>query len=341
MSTGYRFVYTDPMWAVGESGDVEPRLADLERHIFGPDVTLDLGLHRGAAFVREGRDFLEHVRGADALVIYRTQVTEELMDALSPTCKIVARQGVGFDNLNVPLLKRRGVFGFNVSDYCVDEVSTHTLAMVLALERRLCAQNDALKRGTWDIFFGGYPRRTNDLTFGIVGFGRIGRATARKAQPFYGRVLAHDPYVQRDLMRGYGVDKQDRLEDLLGACDVIVLHALLHDETRFMINARSLAAVKPGALLVNTARGQLVEPEAVLAALTGGRLGGYGADVFSPEDPNAHPSNQQLLRFDNVVVTSHRAFLSDAAEKSQRTRVAEQVLEVLRTGAPPRFDRIA
>lgn len=336
-----RVVYSDPMWAIGPNGTVDPALAGLEKSVFDGKAQLDLGLFRDGKFVNQGKEFADFAKGADAVVIYRAKVTPELVDALQPRCKVIARQGVGFDNLNVPLLKERGMFGFNVPDYCVEEVSTHTLSLVLALERQLCLQNDRLKAGTWDIFLGGYPRRLSQLTFGIVGYGRIGRATSRKAQAFYKNVIAYDPFVERDLMHGYGVEKCDTLKDLMGAADVVALHPLLDESTKHIINAESIRHMKPTSFLVNTARGDLVQPEAVLTALEEKRIGGYGCDVFTPEDPNVTPANKRILGFENVIVTSHRAFLSADAERSQRLRVAKQVMHVLETGEPPYSGRLS
>ncbi len=217
------------------------------------------------------------------------------------------------------------------------EVSTHTMALVLALERHVCLQNDHLKKGHWDIYGGGYPRRLQGLTVGIVGLGRIGKATARKIQNFYGRVIGYDPYVHGDQMIGYGVAKRHTLPDLLHEADVVILHCLLTDETKNLVGASFLDDMKDDALLVNTARGGLVEPKAVHDALAGGRIGGYASDVFTPEDPNDHEWNSRLLPFENVIVTSHRAFLSAESEHSQRRRVAEEILYVLETGRPPRW----
>lgn len=336
-----RVVYTDPMWAVNEDGRLDNGRAASEQEILGPGVEIDLGLYEDGAFVKDGQRFLDHLKGADAVVIYRAVVTPEMVEAVKPTCKVVARQGVGFDNLNAPLLRQHGLFGFNVPDYCVDEASTHAVTLALSLERHLCVQNDRLKDGTWNIFEGGYPRRLNDLTAGIVGFGRIGRAVARKLQAFYGDIIAYDPYIHGDQMRGYGVGKQDSLEGLLGAADLVMMHCELNEETKFIIDRQSITAMRPDAFLVNGARGNLVEPEAVLQALSTDAIGGYASDVFSPEDPNEHPINKQILAYDNVIVTSHRAFLSTPAEVSQRRRVAEEVARVLNDGQPPLFGRLA
>jgi phosphoglycerate dehydrogenase-like enzyme len=337
-----RVVYTDPAWAIDAYGKVDPALADVEREVFaasapGPEaepIDLELGLFTGR-YQTSGPEFLDHVRGADALVIYRCQVTEELVEALRPTCRVIARSGVGIDNLNAPLLRRAGVHGFNVPDYCGDEVSTHTLALLLALERRVCVQDRLVRADRWNIHAGGVPRRLSTRVAGIVGFGRIGRATARKLHAFYGRVIAYDPYVAPDLMASHGVSAAGDLAELMATADAVVVHAALTDETEQLIDAEALAAARPTTLLVNTARGRLVDVDAVLGALNAERLGGFASDVFSPEDPNVSPTGRKLLDRDDVVVSAHRAFLSVESELSLRRRVAAGVASVLRGGAPP------
>lgn len=336
-----RVVYTDPQWALQVDGTVDPSAAELEREVFGDDVEIVLGCVESGSFLTHGERFHAFVEGADALVIYRARITPDVVAAIAPTCRVVARQGVGFDNLAPDLLRAAGIYGFNVPDYCVDEVSSHTLALLLALERGVCHQNDSLKRGLWDPFRGGRPRRLAALTVGIVGFGRIGRATARKAHAFYRSIVVHDPFVSSDLVEGYGASRCGSLEELVALSDAVVLHAPLDDSTRFMIDAATLARARPGALFVNTARGELVDTAAILGALRAGTIGGFASDVFSPEDPNEDAVNRQLLGFDNVIVTSHRAFLSDESERSQRLRVAEQLATVLRTGSAPLFGRLA
>ncbi|KAA8884800.1 C-terminal binding protein [Nocardia colli] len=334
-----RVVYTDPAWAFDAQGQPDLALADIERSVFGTDIDLSLGLFDGRYKVR-GKDFHDHVRGADALVIYRCQVTQELLEAIEPTCRVIARSGVGIDNLNAPLLGGTGIVSFNVPDYCVDEVSTHTLALLLALERKVCTQDRLVKTNQWNIHAGGVPRRVSACTAGIIGFGRIGRATARKLQAFYQTIIAYDPYVSADLMAGYGVTAATDLAELFGTADAVVIHAALTDETDRLIDAAALAAVRPGALLVNTARGRLVDPAAVLEALEAGRLGGFGSDVFTPEDPNDDPTARKLLNREDVVVSAHRAFLSIESERSCRRRVAEGVASVLAGGPPPAAGRV-
>ncbi|MEV6555216.1 C-terminal binding protein [Nocardia sp. NPDC051756] len=334
-----RVVYTDPAWALDDQGQPDLARADIERSVFGADIDLRLGLFDGRYQV-QGNDFHDHVRGADALVIYRCQVTRELLEAIEPTCRVIARSGVGIDNLNAPLLDGTGIVSFNVPDYCVDEVSTHTLALLLALERKVCTQDRLVKADQWNIHAGGVPRRVSACTAGIIGFGRIGRATARKLQAFYKTIIAYDPYVSPDLMAGYGVTAATDLAELFATADAVVVHAALTEETDRLVDAAALAEVRPGALLVNTARGRLVDPAAALAALEAGRLGGFASDVFTPEDPNHDPTARKLLTREDVVVSAHRAFLSIESERSCRRRVAEGVASVLAGGPPPAAGRV-
>jgi phosphoglycerate dehydrogenase-like enzyme len=335
-----RVVYTDPRWAVNGTGSLDPALADIERDIYRDDLELDFGIYENGAFVLEGPRLLERVRHANGLMVLRTRVGAPLLEATGPKLRVVCRQGVGFDNLDLPELKRRGIFAFNVPDYCTPEVSDHALALTLALERRIVKQNAHVKGNRWRTESGGEPRRLGRHTFGIVGFGRIGRAVARKAAVFYGKVQAYDPFVSTDAMAGLGVERRATLEELLATSDVVSIHTPLDDSTWHLLDRKTLPAIKSGALLINTGRGGVVEPDAVLFALESGQLGGYGSDVFNPEDPNADPVNKRLLDFENVVVTAHSAFWSADSIRSIRTRIAEEFRHVLLTGDPPRFGRL-
>jgi phosphoglycerate dehydrogenase-like enzyme len=328
-----RVVYTDPAWAVDGQGAFDPGRAMIERDVFGSDIALAFAPYDRGYLA--GDSLLRSVRGADGLVVYRCQVTKDLLDAAGPSCRVVARSGVGIDNLNAPLLKSAGICGFNVPDYCGDEVSTHSLALLLALERQVSVQDRLIRSNSWGIYRGGIPRRTADRSAGIVGFGRIGRATSRKLQPFYRQVYAYDPYVPADVMAGHGVVALPSLAELFAASDAVVLHAALTPETDQLITTDVLALARPGAILINTARGRLVDPSAVLGSLESGHLGGFGSDVFSPEDPNASPVTRKLLDRDDVLVSSHRAFLSAESEASLRRRIATGVRSLLLDGSPP------
>jgi D-3-phosphoglycerate dehydrogenase / 2-oxoglutarate reductase len=262
-------------------------------------------------------------------VVYRAQVSAELLDAAGEGLRVVVRQGVGVDNLNAELLAARGLPGYNVPDYCVDEVATHTSALALALERRLVPQHRTLVGGAFDIYAGGVPFRINRRTLGIVGFGRIGRAVARRLGSFYGRVLVYDPYIGRDLPEGYGATAVATLDELLARADLVTLHCPLTAETDGLLDERALRLMRPTGYLVNAARGRLVDPDALAKALDQGWILGAALDVFAPENPHHDARWHPVLAHPAVVVTSHRAFLSQEAEASSRRRVAELVRAVL------------
>ncbi|HKR12813.1 MAG TPA: C-terminal binding protein [Pyrinomonadaceae bacterium] len=327
-------VYTDLPWAIGADGSVDPSLATIEREIFGNNVELRFPASTGGHYNLKSQQFFDKLSGAAALIIYRCQVTKDLLDAAGSNLKVVGRQGVGFDNLAPDLLEARGIIGFNIPDYCVDEVVTHTMALLLALERRVIPQHLSLSQGEFNIYAGGVPRRLSNRSVGIIGFGRIGRAVSVRLRFFYGNVMAYDPYVEADLMNAYGTAKVD-LETLLAESDAVLLHCLLNDETAGMLNTRAFAKMKPTTFLINCARGALVDSSALYAALSRGQIAGAGIDVFSPENPHQDEWYAKIVKMENVVVTSHRAFLSEESQVSQRRRAAEGVLHVLKTGRPP------
>jgi phosphoglycerate dehydrogenase-like enzyme len=332
-------VYTDPAWAVVDGSHVDPSTAGIEHEVYGGQLELRIGPYADGRFRTESPALRELVSGAAALAVYRCQVTPELLDAAGPGLAVVARQGVGTDNLNADLLTERGIVGFNVPDYCVDEVAAHTLSMVLAWERGLVAQHNDLAAGRFDIYHGRVPRRLAGRTAGIIGLGRIGKAVAARLRLFYRRVVAVDPFLHADHMAGYGVDKVE-LPELLSESDVVLLHCPLTPQTRGLVDADLLGRMRPDALLVNTARGGLVDARALAEALEAGTIGGAALDVFVPEDPNDNPWYQRILGHPGVLVTSHRAFLSAESEASSRRRVAEGIRQVLETGEPPAVGQV-
>jgi phosphoglycerate dehydrogenase-like enzyme len=331
-------LYTDPPWAV-DRGAARSDRATVERTVLGPGWEIRLGPHRDGRYDTSATALAGPARGCAVLVVYRCPATPELLDAAGPGLRAVVRQGVGVDNLNAALLAGRGLPAYNVPDYCVDEVAAHTAALALALERQLLPQHRTLTGGTFDIYAGGVPRRLNRRTLGVVGFGRIGRAVARRLATFYGEVLVHDPYVGPDLPEGYGARAVGTLPELLARSDLVTLHTPLTPETEHLLDGPALAALRPGAFLVNAARGRLVDPVALGRALHDGRLAGAALDVFAPENPHDDPAWKPVLDHPAVVVTCHRAFLSVEAEESSRRRVAELVRD-LDTGRPAPVGRV-
>jgi hypothetical protein len=285
--------YVDPPWAFGPGGEVDPSLALYEREVFGDRVELRIGPVAGRRYVQEGEAFLAAVRGADALVIHRCYVTRELLAAAGGGLKVVGRLGVGFDNLNPELLRELGIVGFNVPDYCIDEVSTHALALLLALERRIIPQHQSLAGGRFDIYAGGTPRRLREHTAGLIGFGRIGRVVATRLRLFYDRVLAHDPYVEADVMAAYGARKAG-FEELLEGSDAVLLHCLLTGETEGMMDAAAFSRMPsrrrgPGRLLAGgPAPGRVVRPRGEAAERGGDEPSGLSVAGGRGQPAAAH-----------------------------------------------------
>lgn len=261
----------------------------------------------------------------DAILTCWAPVTATAIGA-SSDLKIVARLGVGLDNIAVGAATDRGVLVTNVPDYCVDEVSDHAVGLVLGWTRGLVLADRAVHAGRWEPA-GVRLRRLGSLTCGIVGFGRIGRETARKLTAFGCRVVASDPHPPA----GFPDVTFTDLDDLLGQADVVIVHAPLTPATGGMIDERALGLMRPGGLLVNVSRGGLVRTDAVVEALASGRLSGAALDVLESE-PTVPPA---LLAEPGAVLTPHIAFSSDLSLIDLRRGAAEEVVRVL-GGEPPR-----
>ena len=243
----------------------------------------------------------------------------------SPDLRIVARLGVGLDNIAVDTATERGVWVTNVPDYCVEEVSDHAVGMVLAWTRGLAVSDREVRAGRWNPA-GARLRRLATLTCGVVGFGRIGRATVRKLAAFGCRILAHDPHPPKDAP---GVEMVG-LEELLRRSDVVILHVPLTPGTHHIIGAEQLALMPAGGLLVNVSRGGLVDTDAVIKALGSGHLDGAAFDVLETE-PHVPAA---LLDQPGALLTPHIAFSSDASVTELRRRAAEEVVRILAGEAP-------
>ncbi|MDX3128376.1 C-terminal binding protein [Streptomyces europaeiscabiei] len=243
----------------------------------------------------------------------------------SPDLRIVARLGVGLDNIAVEAATDRGVWVTNVPDYCVEEVADHAVGMVLAWTRGLALFDRDVRAGRWNPA-GARLRRLSTLTCGVVGYGRIGRATAGRLGAFGCRILAHDPHPPKDAP---GVEMVG-LEELLRRSDVVILHLPLTPDTHHIIGSGQLALMRRGGLLVNVSRGGLVETDAVIKALDSGHLDGAAFDVLESE-PHVPDG---LLAQPGALLTPHVAFSSDSSVTELRRRAAEEVVRILAGQAP-------
>jgi D-3-phosphoglycerate dehydrogenase / 2-oxoglutarate reductase len=274
-------------------------------------------------------DILAVARDADAILVTYAKLPGELLRQLM-RCKVIGRFGLGVDNIDVKTAGELGIVVTYVPDYCMQEVSDHAMALLLALARKVPLSNKLVQSGRWEMPAVVPLRRIAGQVLGLIGFGNIPRSLAPKARAFGFTIIAHDPYVTPEVFVAHGVEAAS-LEKLLARADFISVHAPLTPATRGLLNAAALAQMKPGAMLVNTARGPLIDEPALLAALDNGRLGGAALDVVTSEPLS---KDSPLLGRDNLILTPHTAFYSVEALEELQSKCASDVARVL-SGEPP------
>ncbi len=269
-------------------------------------------------------DILAVARDADAILVTYAKLPAELLAQLT-RCKAIGRFGLGVDNIDVPAAAARGIVVTYVPDYCMQEVSDHAMALILALARKVPLSNKLVQTGRWEMPAVAPLRRLEGQVLGLIGFGNIPRAVAPKAKAFGLKVVAYDPYASKEVFAAAGVESVS-FDDLLARSDFISVHAPLMPATRGLVDAAAFSKMKKGALIVNTARGPLIDEAALVAALDSGHLGGAALDVVTTE-PLAKGS--PLIGRDNVVLTPHTAFYSVEALEELQTKCASDVARVL------------
>ncbi|WP_101296938.1 C-terminal binding protein [Halegenticoccus soli] len=261
---------------------------------------------------------------ADALLNLRRELGREVIDRLD-RCRIVARYGIGVDNVDLEAATERGIHVTNVPGYCVEEVATHALALALALVRGVGRYDSSVARGEWDRDVAAPIRRFSTRTVGVVGFGAIGRAFADRVAALGADVVASDPFLSPADLADGPAELVD-FGDLVERADLASVHSPLTEETRGMFDADAFARMKESAFLVNVARGPIVDADALLAALDAGEIAGAGLDVFPSEPPRPdHP----LRDHPRVIATPHVAWYSEEANEERRRRAAENVRAAL------------
>jgi D-3-phosphoglycerate dehydrogenase len=269
-------------------------------------------------------------RDADGVLNCYAKITARVIENLD-RCKIIARYGIGVDNVDLAAASKARILVTNVPDYCVDEVSDHALTLLLALARQIVAADRTVKAGTWDVVAHAGIRRLRGQTLGLLGFGKIAKALASKVQPLGMKVLVYDPYLQPAAIAPHGAEAVN-FERILTEADAISIHVPLSPETRNLIGQRELARMKPTAFLINTSRGGIVDERALAVALKEDRLGGAALDVLSAEPP---PPDHPLRQAPNMILTPHLAFYSRESVIELQTKAAEEVARALK-GEPPR-----
>jgi len=260
---------------------------------------------------------------ADGILFRRIDVTAAMIKWFR-RCKAIIRYGVGTDNVDTAAATAANIIVGHVPAYCVDEVSVHAIALLLASIRKVVATQKKMEQGGWDLHREDPIFRMTGRTLGIVGFGTIGRAVSQKLTGWGLRMLAYDPYFEKsrtDALRAQFVD----FETLCRESDYISLHCPLLPETHHLINKRSLKIMKPGAIIINTARGPVVDTKALLAALDAGELAGAGLDVFE-EEPL--PKDSPLRNHPRLVISDHTAWYSEESQMQLQKTAAEEVSRV-------------
>jgi D-3-phosphoglycerate dehydrogenase len=269
-------------------------------------------------------DILAVARDADAILVTYAKLSGDLIRQLT-RCKAIGRFGLGVDNIDLPAAAEKGITVTYVPDYCIREVSDHAMAMLLALARKIPLSNKLVQAGRWEMPAVVPIHRLEGRVLGLVGFGNIPRLLAPKAKAFGLRVVTHDPFVKPEALKAAGVEGVS-FDELLAISDFISVHAPLTPATRGLFNADVFRKMKQGALLINTARGPLIDEAALLAALDSGQLGGAALDVVAVE-PLAKDS--PLIGRDNVILSPHTAFYSVEALQELQTKCASDVARVL------------
>lgn len=285
----------------------------------------------GLTFAAPGQmsraDLLAAMPSADALVIRSASKVDAEVLAAAPNLKIVARAGVGVDNVDIPEATARGVVVVNTPDGNTISTAEHTFGLMLALARSIPQAHQTMREGKWDRkSFMGLELRGK--TLGVVGFGRIGRAVAKRALAFEMNVIAHDPYINQELAASMGVEVVT-LEQLYARADFITLHSLLTDTTRQMIDRNAIAQMKPGVRLINAARGALIHEADLAAAVESGHVAGAALDVFANEPPEA---GNPLVGLTNIVHTPHLAASTEDAQITVAVEAAQLVVDALLKG---------
>ncbi len=311
----YKVLVTDYIFA-----NLEP-----ERTVLEP-----IGAEVIAAQCRTPEEVIALGQDVDGILNQAVPLTSNVVQSLKK-CQIIVRYGVGFDNVDVEAATRQGIYVCNVPTYATREVADHTLALLLSLVRKIAFMDKRVRAGKWDYKLSKPIRRLEGSVLGIVGLGNIGRAVAQRAQGFGFQMLGYDPYIDPGILQKLPVKPVD-FETLLRQSDYIAIHTPLTSETRHLFRRETFQKMKQGAIVVNAARGPVVNESDLYEALQQGWLAGAALDVMEKEPPET----SLLFTLENVLITPHMAWYSEEAGADLQRMAAEEVSRVLQ-GKPPLF----
>lgn len=264
------------------------------------------------------------VRDAEVVIVQFAPITRRVIESMEK-CRLIVRYAIGVDNIDIPAATERGIWVANVPDYSIDEVSNHAITLLLAASKKLIPLTQSVKQGQWSHVPIKPTFRLRGKTLGLIGFGRIPSMVAEKMRDFGLCIQCFDPYIDPAKMESAGV-RPVSFDTLLETSDFISVHCPLTESTRHMINREAFQKMKPTAVLVNTARGPVVDEKALVEALQEGRIFAAGIDVTEQEPVDIY---SPLLTMDNVILTPHTAWYSEDAIKTLQRSVAEEAERVL------------
>jgi len=286
-----------------------------------------IGVELVLAQVKEEEELIHACKDADGLLNQYALLTRKVLQNL-PKCKVISRYGVGVDSVDLKAATDLGIIVANVPDYCMDEVSNQTIAMIMTLIRKTAFFDQKVKSGQWDFRLGIPIYRTRGKTLGLVGCGKIGFEVAKKISPFGVRVISFDPYLRKAIE---GIELTD-LDTVLKESDFISIHCPLNDSTRHLIGEKEFKKMLKKPILINTSRGPIIDEKALLQALKEGLITGAGLDVLEKEPPD---SINPMLAMENVILSPHVGFYSEESISELKRRTAKNVSDVL-TGRWPK-----
>ncbi len=269
-------------------------------------------------------EVIKATRDADGVLNRAVHITPRVVDNMQ-RCKVIARYGVGVDNVDVEACTKKGICVANVPDYCWEEVSDQALALLLACARKVVSHDRRTRKGEWDIGSRDPIHRIAGKTLGLLGLGHIARVVVRKAKGFSLRMIAYDPFVSKEMADQLGVELVD-FERLLAESDFLSIHVPLNEETRHMIGEEQFKRMRSSAVLINTSRGPIVDEKALVKALREDWIASAGVDVYEQEPP---AKDNPLFALENAVVTDHAAWYSEESIVELQTKAAAEVCRVL------------
>ncbi len=277
-------------------------------------------------------EFIQSARDASAIVVIARKISHEIIRSLEQ-CELILTLSVGYDCVDLKTATERGIPVCNTPAYCTDEVANHAMTLLLALARKIHLIIPQSKNAVWDYKYTRQIYNFKDNNLGIIGLGKVGRSIVPKARGFGMTIMAYDPYLDDDIFNLLGVNRKYELDDLLREADYITIHAPLTPETYHLIDERSFGIMKKNAVLINTARGKIIDENALCKALIDRQIDSAGLDVLEQEPPS---NDNPILNISNAIVTPHVAWYSEESFKNDMVQGMDEIVNVL-NGHRPRY----